>query len=177
MSSDGGNQNICLLFSWPTSSLQYCLLYKANSLVKERSLPFPYEHLFLIMLLYRRSASCYQANIVRNVQTTYWAFDLPGLGQKNGIFEGNAVRDAWKSCLWTQKLMLLHDRWGIRKGIVHKMLNSTMCYQLFQAFRRVCWSVKEMRFYFTFCWGWQVCSSGAVYLKSQGVTDSRHTVS
>lgn len=79
--------------------------------------------------------------------------------------------------LWTQKLMLLHDRWGIRKGIVHKMLNSTMCYQLFQAFRRVCWSVKEMRFYFTFCWGWQVCSSGAVYLKSQGVTDSRHTVS
>jgi len=46
------------------------------------------------MLLYRKSASCYQANIFRNVQTTYWAFDLAGLGQTHGIFWGQ--HGAWR---------------------------------------------------------------------------------
>jgi hypothetical protein len=65
-------------------TLRYCLLHPEESELEERGLSFPYEGLFLIMLLYGKSASCYQANILRNAPVTYRGFDLSGMGQPLG---------------------------------------------------------------------------------------------
>lgn len=95
MSSTEEINNICLAFPQPSpGSLRYCLVHpeEAGSQRKKdwrkrerererwrfgwkgkekRGLLFPYEGLFLIMLLYGKSASCYQTNMGRNAPTTY----------------------------------------------------------------------------------------------------------
>lgn len=65
--------------------LRYCLLHPEESELEDRGLPLPYVGIFLIMLLYGKSASFYQANILQNVPATYRGFDLSGVGQALGV--------------------------------------------------------------------------------------------
>lgn len=138
MTSAGGNQNICVSFSWPTSSLQYCLLHRTGFLVKERSLPLPYERLFLITLLNSKSGSCYQANIVRNEQTTYWVFDLASWSDTASLRATPLVTHRRNSQCWCMTDEVLKD--CVQKA---KLNNGA---SVLKGLFIISWSVEEMRF-------------------------------